>query len=78
MEGKYQHKEHPTLVFSQNHRWLVMVKERMKSSMVWIFTTYDSHGLPTIPHSGVEEVGTREEARDRRRVESRMMVKYEE
>ena len=76
VEGKYHHKEHPALVFSKDHRWVV--KERMDSSMAWVFTTYDSHGLHTIPHSAVEVVGTREEARNRRSVESRMIVKYKD
>ena len=78
-EGKadeYQHSEHPALVHNESHRWLVL--DKMEPSMVWIFNQYDTRGLITVPHSAVEIVGTREDARPRRSIESKMLVKYKD
>jgi len=75
-QDEYQHKEHPALVYNKEHRWLGM--DRMDQDMVWIFTQYDSHGLPTVPHSAVEVIGTSDDAKPRRSVETRMLVKYKE
>jgi len=70
----YQHKEHPALLHNAKHRWLVL--DKMMPDMVWIFRQYDSQGLPHVPHSAVELVGTPETAKPRRSIESRMVVKY--
>ena len=75
-EDEYQHKEHPALVYNKEHRWLVV--DRMEQDMVWIFTQYDSHGLPPVLHSAVEVIGTSKDAKPRRSVETRMLVKYKE
>ena len=66
----------PGVVFREAHRWLVL--DKMDPSMVWIFGQYDSHGLSSVPHSAVEIVGTQEDARPRKSIESRTLVRYRE
>jgi len=73
---EYQHAEHPAFVYNESHRWLVL--DKMEPSMVWIFNQYDTKGLITVPHSAVEIVDTMEDARPRRSIESRMLVKYKD
>lgn len=72
--GEFQLAEHTALVHKEKHRWLVA--DKMESGMVWIFNQYDSQGLGTVPHSAVKVIGTKDDARPRRSIESRMLVKY--
>ena len=60
--------------YRMNHRWLVL--DKMEPAMVWIFNQFDSHGLPGVPHSAVSLVGEDHQARVRRSIECRVLVRY--
>ena len=63
------------VVGRNTHRWVVM--DKMDTDMVWIFCQYDSAGLCAVPHSAVEVLGTEKDARPRRSIESRILVRYD-
>jgi len=60
----------------EDHRWVVL--DKMDTNMVWIFNQFDSKGLRGVPHSAVEVVGTKEDARPRRSIDSRILIRYKE
>jgi len=57
-----------------HYRWVML--DQMPPSKVWIFTQFDTGSIPWVPHSALDIMGTPENARPRRSIESRMCVRY--
>jgi hypothetical protein len=62
------------LVKNDNHKWFVI--NRMSPDQVWIFCQFDNKTKICVPHSSVDVVGTKEDARPRKSIESRCLIKY--
>jgi hypothetical protein len=59
-----------------HYRWVML--DQMPPSKVWIFNQFDTGSIPWVPHSALDIVGTPEDAKPRRSIESRLCVRYYE
>ena len=62
------------LVHNPNHKWLMI--NHMSPDQVWIFCQFDSNTKMCVPHSAIDVVGTKENAKARKSIESRCMIRY--
>ena len=62
------------LAYSPRYRWYWI--ERMTPDQVWIFCQFDNKRRLCVPHSAVDMVGQRQDAKPRKSIESRCMIRY--
>ena len=62
------------LVYNENHKWFMI--NQMDPDQVWIFCQFDNKTKICVPHSAIEVVGTKEDAKPRKSIESRCFVRY--
>ena len=76
---------------SQKHRWMLIEQAgrmarwftvhdfcfvQMRPDQVWIFSQFDSRRLVCVPHAAIDLKGGRTDARPRRSIESRCIVRF--
>ena len=62
------------LVHNDNHKWFVI--NQMSPDQVWIFCQFDNKTKICVPHSSVDVVGAKSNARPRKSIESRCLIRY--
>jgi len=62
------------LVHNDNHKWFVI--NQMSPDQVWIFCQFDNKTKICVPHSSVDVVGAKSDARPRKSIESRCLIRY--